>query len=141
MLSWIRNIAAVVAGALIGGFVNMRIIIYGPLLIAPPPGADVTTAEGLQRSIHLFQPQHFVMPFWAHALGTLVGAFVAAALAAANPLRAAFIVGVLFLAGGIMAVRMIPAPLWFDAIDLLFAYLPMAWAGAKLAGLLPTAKK
>jgi hypothetical protein len=25
-------------------------------------------------------------------------------------------------------------PLWYDAIDLIFAYIPMAWIGAKLGG-------
>jgi hypothetical protein len=27
---------------------------------------------------------------------------------------------------------MIPAPAWFIALDLIAAYLPMAWLGAKL---------
>ena len=41
-------------------------------LIPPPEGADVTTLEGLKTSMHLFQPKHFLMPFLAHALGTLL---------------------------------------------------------------------
>lgn len=35
--------------------------------------------------------------------------------------------GVLYLCGGIAASLMIPAPAWFIALDLLLAYLPMAW--------------
>mgnify|MGYP006164865331 CR=1 FL=1 len=36
--------------------------------------------------------------------------------------------------GGIAAVAMLPSPLWFTVVDLVFAYLPMAhmvwwWAG------------
>lgn len=31
-----------------------------------------------------------------------------------------------------MAVQMIPAPLWFDVLDLALAYLPMAWLGYQL---------
>ncbi|TGL88194.1 hypothetical protein EHQ68_10195 [Leptospira congkakensis] len=42
-------------------------------IILPPKGADVTTMEGLKASIHLFEPEHFLFPFLAHALGTLVG--------------------------------------------------------------------
>ena len=73
-------------------------------------------------------------PFLAHALGTLAGALVAALVAPQARLRVAFAIGALFLAGGIMAVRMIPsAPLWFDALDLVVAYLPMAFLGARLA--------
>jgi len=37
------------------------------------------------------------------------------------------------LIGGIVAVAMFPAPIWYDVIDLL-AYIPAAWIGAKLGG-------
>ncbi len=30
-------------------------------------------------------------------------------------------------------VAMVPSPTWFAAVDLIFAYLPMAWIGARLA--------
>ena len=43
------------------------------------------------------------------------------------------IVGVFFLCGGIMAARMIPAPTWFIAADLLLAYIPFAGFGHRLA--------
>ena len=33
--------------------------------------------------------------------------------------------------GGIMAVYMINAPLWFDILDLSVAYFPMAWLSTK----------
>jgi hypothetical protein len=32
--------------------------------------------------MHLFEPRHFVMPFLAHALGTLAGALAAFLIAA-----------------------------------------------------------
>ena len=44
----------------------------------------------------------------------------------------AYIIGGLNLAGGIAACFMIPAPVWFIALDLLVAYLPMAWLAAKV---------
>ena len=37
-----------------------------------------------------------------------------------------------FLAGGIAAARMIPAPAWFVVLDLAAAYVPMAFLGALL---------
>jgi hypothetical protein len=46
----------------------------------------------------------------------------------------AMIVGVVFLAGGIAATFMIPAPTWFMVLDVVVAYLPMAYLGAVLAG-------
>ncbi|MFM7281994.1 MAG: hypothetical protein ACKO32_09470 [Planctomycetia bacterium] len=77
------------------------------------------------------------MPFLAHALGTLAGAFLAARFNRGTGLglMAAQVVGALFLFVGISMVVMIPnAPLWFDALDLLVAYVPMALLGYALAG-------
>ena len=41
-------------------------------------------------------------------------------------------IGVIFLCGGIAASFMIPAPGWFIALDLLAAYLPMAWLAVRI---------
>ena len=132
----LRNIFAVLLGLVVGSVVNMAIVVAGPALIPPPAGVDVTNAESVAQSIHLFGPQHFVMPFLAHALGTLVGALVAYLVAASRKAGFAWAISVLFLAGGVAASFMIPAPAWFMAADLLLAYLPMAWLairiGAKL---------
>lgn len=129
----IRNIFAVIAGLVIGSVVNMSLIMMSGTIIPPPGGADVTTLEGLKASIHLFEPKHFVFPFLAHALGTLAGAALAAFIAASHKLQMAIIIGVLFMAGGIGNIMMLPSPLWFNALDVVGAYLPMAWIGWKLA--------
>ena len=130
----LKNILAVLAGILIGGAVNMGLIMISGSIIPPPEGADMTTAEGLTAALPLLEPKHFIFPFLAHALGTLVGAFLAAKLAASKQLLMAMIIGLFTLAGGIAAVFMIPAPTWFIALDLLIAYLPMAYLGWILAG-------
>lgn len=44
----------------------------------------------------------------------------------------AFVVGAFFLLGGLVNTFMLPAPLWFGVLDLLCAYLPMAWIGGSL---------
>lgn len=130
----LRNILAVILGLLVGGFVNMGIILVGTSLIPPPPGVDFTNAENLSQTAHLLQPIHFLTPFLGHALGTLAGALVAALVAASRYKIVTLIIGLFFLAGGIAAATMIPAPGWFIAIDLVIAYLPMAWLGLKLSG-------
>jgi hypothetical protein len=127
-----RSLLAIVAGLVIGSTVNGALIILSPSLIPPPVGVDVNNAESLAASIHLFAPRHFVMPFLAHALGTLVGALVAFLIAATNGVRIAYAIGVLFLCGGVAACFMIPAPAWFMAADLLLAYLPMAWLAIQI---------
>ena len=130
-LMW--NALAVVAGFVVGSAVNMGIIVLGPQLIPPPAGVDVTNADSLKASIHLFEPKHFLTPFLAHALGTLVGAAAAYMIAATYQLQIAYAIGALFLCGGIAASFMIPAPMWFIALDLVAAYLPMAWLGIQAA--------
>ena len=128
----LRNVLAFVAGVVIGGAVNTALIMLSPSLIPPPAGVDVNDAESLRRSMHLFEPRHFVMPFLAHALGTLAGAFVAYLIAASHKRQIALTIGVVFLGGGVAASFMIPALAWFIALDLLLAYIPMAWLATRL---------
>lgn len=128
----LRNVLAVLAGLVIGGIVNIALITISPMVIPPPAGVDVSNAESLSKSIHLFEPRHFIFPFLAHALGSLVGALAAYLIAASYKTQIAIAVGVIFLCGGVAASFMIPAPTWYIALDLLAAYLPMAWLGSKI---------
>ena len=128
-----KNIVAVIVGIVVGVIVNMGIVLMSGSIIPPPEGADVTTVEGLKAAMHLFEAKHFIMPFLAHALGTLVGAFAAAKIAANRKFIFAMLIGLFFLVGGIVNSIQLPAPSWFVATDLILAYLPMAWLGAKLA--------
>lgn len=128
----IRNILAVITGAVIGSIVNMSIINVSGSIIPPPNGVDVTTMEGLKSTMHLFEPKHFLFPFLAHALGTFVGALIASLISLDRKMRSAMIVGGLFLVGGAMMVFQLPSPLWYSILDLGGAYLPMAYIAAKL---------
>lgn len=127
-----KNILAIVAGIIIGMIVNMGFIMISGGIIPIPDGVDNTTTEGLIAGMHLFEPKHFIMPFLAHALGTLVGAFVAAKLAATHKMKFAIGIGVFFLLGGIASVLMLPSPIWFTALDLGLAYIPMGYLAGRL---------
>lgn len=129
----LKNVLAILTGLIVGSFVNMGIIMVSGSVIPPPEGADVTTMEGLKSSLHLFEPRHFLMPFLAHALGTLVGAFLAALIAASNKMAFAISIGCIFMVGGIVNVFMLPSPWWFTLTDLALAYIPMGYLGGKLA--------
>lgn len=129
----VKNILAVIAGLIIGSLVNMGLIMISGSVIPPPEGGDVTTMEGLKETMHLFEPKHFIFPFLAHALGTLVGAFVAATIAANNKMKFAIAIGCFFLIGGIINVVMLSSPTWFAILDIVGAYIPMAMIGGKLA--------
>lgn len=121
-----RIVIAVVAGVLVGGAVNMGLIMLGSQVIPAPQGVDVTNAESIANHLHLFEPKHFLTPFLAHALGTLAGALVAHLIATDHRNLLAYVVGGIFFAGGIAAATLIPAPIWFIVVDLVLAYFPMA---------------
>ena len=130
----LKNVFAVVAGVAIGMLVNIGLVNLSGVLIPPPAGVDTGDMESLAKSMHLFEARHFIFPFLAHALGTLVAALIAAKMAASHGMQLGIGIGVFFLLGGIVAVNMLPAPMWFEILDLTMAYLPMGWLGAKFAG-------
>lgn len=127
----IRNIIAVLAGLVIGSIINMALVELGNILV--PVEGDISTMEDLKRVMPTFTYINFIFPFLAHALGTLSGAFIAAYIAATSKTKIAFTIGGLFLLGGISVNLMLPGPIWFEALDLLLAYIPMAFIGGKIA--------
>lgn len=128
----LRPIAAVLLGLFIGSMLNGSLIAISSYIIPPPAGSDLSTAEGLSTAMPLMGPKHFLFPFLAHALGTLIGALITARIANAHQMTLAMLIGIAFLAGGIYMVAILPAPMWFNVTDLLLAYIPMAWLGGKL---------
>ena len=132
MKNLLRNILAVLLGLFVGGTVNMGIITISGSIIPPPEGTDTTTMEGLKAAMELFEMKHFIFPFLAHAIGTLVGALLASLIAASHQLKLALIIGAFFLIGGITMVLSVPSPLWFTIVDLGLAYIPMAWIGWRI---------
>lgn len=127
-----KNILAVIIGLFVGSVVNMFILLLSNSIIPAPNGADVTTVEGLKATIHLFEPKHFIFPFLAHALGTFAGAITTVLIASTHKAKLALIIGCFFLLGGIVNTFTLPSPLWFTIVDLVFAYLPMAYLAIKL---------
>ena len=132
MKTVLRNVLAFVLGIIVASILNMALVTLGPLVFPPPAGVNMSDATSLSSSVHLLEPRHFVFPFLAHALGTFAGAAIAYLVASHRSVMA-WVVGVFFLLGGIAACFMIRAPMWFVVVDLLFAYLPPAWLGARVA--------
>lgn len=130
----LKNILAVIVGLFIGGAANMGVIMISGSIIPLPEGIDPANMESITSNFHLYQPKHFIMPFLAHALGTLVGAIITAKIAVSHHMKLSLVIGVFFLMGGIQMAQLLPAPIWFDVLDLGVAYIPMGYLGCKLAG-------
>lgn len=122
----IRNVAAVIVGLALGSIANMALVVIGHQVL-PVPGSEMTDA-------HLMEPKHYIFPFLAHACGTFVAAIVAHVIAATHRTAMSLVVGVVFLAAGITVSFLLAAPVWFIALDLLVAYIPMACLGSRIGG-------
>jgi hypothetical protein len=127
----VKNVLAVIAGWLGGSLINMGLIQMGHKLM-PIEGVDPSDIEALASIMPTLEAEYFVFPFLAHALGTLIGAFIAGLIAASHKMKFSLGIGGFFLLGGIMVNYMLPGPTWFAAVDILLAYIPMAWIGGKL---------
>ena len=128
----LRNILAVIVGFMLGNVVNMLVLTGGHALMPPPAGFNSSSMEGVASTINLLTPVDFIVPFLAHALGAFAGVLTAMFLAASSHKTIAAILGVLFLAGGVVANVMIPAPIWYRITDILLAYVPMAFLAYRL---------
>ncbi len=128
-----KSILLSVAGLLIGAITNGIIVQVGSQIVKAPKGLDLSTEQGLAKAMPLMGAEHFVFPFLAHAIGTLVGAYFVSRMKVNRALLNAMAIGFAFLAGGVMMVLTLPGtPWWFVATDLVLAYLPMAYLGYKL---------
>lgn len=126
----LKNIFSLIFGLIVGGIINMSILEFMMKIIPPPSGFDLNSTEGLEKAMPFFDPIHFLAPFLAHAIGTLIGALIVGFLT--KKLRLSLTVGVIFLIGGISMVFSLPSPLWFNILDLFLAYIPMAYLGHQL---------
>lgn len=123
-----RLIIAILVGIIVGSALNMGLVILNSVLV-PLEGIDFSDMEQLKEAMKLFEPEHFILPWMAHALGTLVGAFTATKIVRGKTHWPALLIGALFFVGGIMVAKDLPAPTWFNTVDLVFAYFPMAYLG------------
>ena len=128
-----KSILLSVLGLILGALTNGMIVQIGATIVSAPLGMDISTEAGLAKAMPLMEFKHFVFPFLAHAFGSFVGAFFVSKMRVNRTFINAMAIGFAFLAGGVMMVVMMPAtPVWFILLDLMLAYLPMAYLGYKL---------
>ena len=125
MRVFLRIILSLVLGILSGSAINILLIIAGQNIITAPSSFNPMNAQDWTISF-------FIFPFLAHSLGTLVGSFVAAKASKNYHISISLMVGLWFLAGGIYMTTIIPAPAWFEMLDIIICYIPMAYIGWKL---------
>ena len=114
---------------------NLSLVNVGHTVF-PIEGIDPQNFDALVEIMPTLTAEFFVFPFLAHALGTLVGATIAAMMAVNHKMKFALAIGGLFLIGGIAVNIMLPGPMWFAVVDVAIAYIPMAWLGGRIGSAL-----
>ncbi len=118
-----------IACAFAGGILNMALVTGGMMAFGLPEGYDQMNPD-----FTLFETKQFIAPFLAHALGTLLAAYLVTKFGKGKIFYQAMGMGLLFFLGGLSMVLMYPAPTWFSAVDLIVAYFPFAYMGWRLGG-------
>jgi len=89
--------------------------------------------EGLKAAVPFLEAKHYLFPFLAHAIGTLISAVLISRFLKSQQFVFSMMAGILFLMAGVAMVIMLPGtPIWFILVDLIVAYIPMAYLGYKL---------
>lgn len=134
----VKSIRTVLVASVIGGMVNGLIVKYGSAIIPYPEGYSYATEELMKSTIHLLKPINYIVPFMAHAIGTLVGCLIVYNFAFSDKekLRLSLIVAGLFFMGGAIMVKILAgySPTWFNYVDLIGAYFPMAFIAKFIKG-------
>jgi len=128
----LKNILAVCVGWIGGSILNMGLVQLGHVAF-PIEDIDINDMQALAQALPNLEYHYFIFPFLAHALGTFLGAFLAAKISSSHHMRFAMSIGIIFLIGGVVVNIMLPGALWFTILDLMLAYLPMAWLGGQLS--------
>lgn len=127
----LRLLGGFIVGLVAGSVVNMLIVILSMSMYPPPPGLDYSDTNAFQGYIATLPAPAFGLVFLAHAGGTFVASLVAAVVARQRFRILGAALGAWFFFGGLYNVLVLPAPPWFEILDLV-AYLPCGLAGAKL---------
>tara|TARA_B100001758_G_C17810643_1_gene304323 strand:+ start:129 stop:449 length:321 start_codon:yes stop_codon:yes gene_type:complete len=103
--------------------INMAVISFGGYIFEIPNNFNAMN----------WDLKYFIFPFLAHSLGTFSGALTVVKLSKKTSVIFPLIVGFYFLTGGIYMATILPAPRWFLFLDLIFAYIPMAFLAWKIS--------
>ena len=127
----LNNIVAVVSGVAVGMVLNMALIRLNFSVLFPvPEGLDTSDIEQFNGFLQTLPDAAFLVVFVAHLSQSFAGAWVAARIAHEYPMRLALVVGLVAMAGGFMAMRMLYGPEWL--IIELPLYVATAWLGGQL---------
>ncbi len=114
-----RVVLATILGFIAGNAVNMSIIRFG-IPVKVELGGDENAA--LLKVMESFTAMDYLIPLSAHVFGILVGLSVARLICRTSNIPI-YIIGGLHMVGTVIVSFMIPAPVWFNIVDLILPIL------------------
>jgi len=128
----LRTVLAIVAGLITAMLVIFGVEAIGLLLFPPAAGIRLDTEADLARLVAMSTPAARAWLVFGWALGSFVGAWVAARISARHRRIAALAVALFIVAGTVMNAMVIAHPLWMNLLGILLP-VPLALLAARLA--------
>jgi hypothetical protein len=128
----LRTLLAIVAGLITAMLVIFGVEAAGMLLFPPPAGMPLETEADLAKLVAMASPAAKAWLVFGWALGSFVGAWVAARISRQHRRIAALAVALFIVAGTVMNAMVIAHPLWVNLLGILLP-VPLALLAARLA--------
>lgn len=126
-----RSFASVVLGVVVAGLSIAALETLSHRIFPPPPEASSSDPQVLAQVIAEMPIGALLLILVGWFIGTVVGSWTAARLAArAEPTHGLAVGGVMMI-GGVVTMLQIPHPQWFMVVGALL-FLPAAFIGARL---------
>jgi hypothetical protein len=130
----LRRVIAVIAGLIAGGTFNMILVTVSQAIYPYPESVDSSDFAQVREYLETnpLPLGALMIVLVAHAGGSLVSALVCGLIVKKNWVLAAIGLGLWWTLGGVAAVFLIPAPIWFAIVDIAL-YVPAALLGMLVA--------
>lgn len=129
----LRTLLAIVAGLITAMLVIFGMEAAGLIFFPPPAGMPLETEADLARLVAMAPLAAKLWLVFGWALGSFVGAWVAARISRRHRRIAALAVALFIVAGTVMNAMVIAHPLWMNLLGILLP-VPLALLAARLAG-------
>ena len=130
MSSLVRNIFALLVGAIVAIVLIALVQVAAHTVYPPPAGLDYKDPEVMKKIMMEAPAGALLMVLLSYFTGTAVGAWVAARLSADAPERQGWLIGGMMLVSGVMNLWAIPHPAWFW-VGSIVVFIVAAWLGVK----------
>jgi len=131
MYQLFRNFLVILFALLAAYLVATSIIVLGHSVIPIPEGIDSNSFESIKNNFHLFKNKHFIFPLFAHAVGTLLSAYIVSHFGVNYKFKLALGIGILYMLASLLMTFRIGHFLWIGIIEI-GLYIPMSLLGYNL---------